>query len=1577
MELVGMAIRKCFLGFGTFSGFVESHDAAAGLFKIRYENGASEEVGLDEIAAILREMGLESRIDPLPRRSGRGRPRKRRCLDLGNLHAVDGVSGEAVANGFCVSGEKLGRIVGCDVDGGKNGYLIDCPEEKASLGGLDVRDSPKEEVLPDSAGERRDEDLGGEGVLFDADRNDEESVGKRRKLSRQAKLTPDMPLRRSARRASASLLSSLDGVTIKNETAFENGEPFCKTLEYGTQYSKSPLPPSSSVLDIDGLSVLDLFSVYSCLRSFSRSLFLSPFSLEALVAALRCKYANPLIDSIHFSILWALKTHLEQLMEEGSQSAKDCLRNLNWDLLDLVTWPVFLAEYLVLRVPALRKTFKLITSLKILDVEYYQQPAEVKLEILCCLCDNVVEVECLRSELHRRVTEVEYSGDLNYNMNFSRKQRYSMRDGESSILQGDVDDLADWNSDECCLCRMDGILICCDGCPAAFHSRCVGVAKDLLPDGEWYCPECVVNKDGVVSSLTPFKGADILGRDLHGRLYSACCGYLLVFNSCHCDVLCHYYHKNDLYSVIKILKSEPSPSDEIGDAISAYWGFSINSSFSSYRYACDDDNVSQQVLDGKFSGTSFLVGDTERVSCLEPSDAVASLQSSTVSAVLLEENPNKPTSSKQTANMVDAISVIQTSLLNGGDFSVDCSTSVGSFPGKSTEQVTGREGSSEKKRTSTSHLPSDPCNYVNYYRFGLVTAAMAQELLSKSSKVNDKSSLKSDEFMKSDQLKIISKKSLQWHWYECYNRLDIQKEDCGWCFACKKSSDAECLFKVIHKKHLEAFKINVEGSTDHAAWLHSEKIKRSQILFAIDRILLIEDRVRSLLLGSWENLREQWRRSVMQADDVASVKFLLLALESNLRRVALSPEWLKAVDSDRTVGSASFSMKEFIWWRGGKQSRQQFRWKMLPRTLASKSGRQAGFRKISSIFYPDGSEFAKRNKCIAWQVAVEMSKNLAQLLYLVKEFDSNIKWEEISSSQLFLPLTKESKTLAKLFKQTVIRKKCVEGAEVKYLLDFGKRELIPAIVTKHGKLFEESSDKRKRFWLNEIYIPLSLIGAYEEKKLSRSLKKKDAGNTNVKRTIFKLNRTKQLKGLSYLFSRKQNSEKHLCGHCNKHVLVGESVNCQYCDGFFHRKHFRVPKGTSVTVYTCLKCKEKETVTKSAVPPTSGKKRKVSAIWEGNSISMSKKSKQKQDSMIKSNKNMVSLAKKSKERQLSMTKKSKGAMISLARKSKKKLPSMVISVRKNPVRMVRKAQQNIIQLANKSKLKPNKNKIVVVKKKKRTVRKSRYSVQSEKLNYANPDCLVNCCKKKRTICHHSYWLNGLLWVKDPAGERGRSFREKKVLLPLQPAAIQPICSLCHRDYDVGLIYVSCETCGDWFHGDAFGLELDSISYLAGLKCHKCCLKHAPVCPFWKDPAISVIESNKGCITTAEAVDGEHQQKKNEPKNLANEENPTVTFSEDHPYEVISEAACSTCEGQLVVSGEIMLEPSGTVELSDHHNANATVCLGQNVAEIRITSHIVEEGTRNIAVVSEEILLAADHSSELHKEVSSIGTSTPLV
>lgn len=55
----------------------------------------------------------------------------------------------------------------------------------------------------------------------------------------------------------------------------------------------------------------------------------------------------------------------------------------------------------------------------------------------------------------------------------------------------------DGNTDLCVLCGLGGSLLCCDGCPAAYHMRCIGESAKSIPPGEWLCPECSVGGRGM------------------------------------------------------------------------------------------------------------------------------------------------------------------------------------------------------------------------------------------------------------------------------------------------------------------------------------------------------------------------------------------------------------------------------------------------------------------------------------------------------------------------------------------------------------------------------------------------------------------------------------------------------------------------------------------------------------------------------------------------------------------------------------------------------------------------------------------------------------------------------------------------------------------------------------------------------------------------------------------------------------------------------------------------------------------------------------------------------------------------
>ncbi|CAJ1933948.1 unnamed protein product [Sphenostylis stenocarpa] len=1100
---------------------------------------------------------------------------------------------------------------------------VDCPSEGGIAITHEYQDDPgspcKQEKFQEVPGspckQENFQDIPGSPYKQDNGRR------KRRKLSDNPEGTPETVLRRSSRRASArKRLSSTILVEVAGDPLLSLGtralteeKPLIRDSQKPEQYNDSgryeqynnplpklQLPPSSRNLNLDGVPVLELFSIYACLRSFSTLLFLSPFELEDLVAALKSEIPCILFDNIHVSILQTLRKHLEYLSSEGSQSASNCLRNLNWDFLDLVTWPIFMSEYLLIHGSGFKTGFDL--KHLMFRTDYYKQPVMVKVEILQYLCDDMIESESIRSELNRRslVTENEMGFDQSMYFDASKKRRAVMDvSGGSCLTEENVDDTTDWNSDECCLCKMDGSLICCDGCPAAFHSRCVGIASDKLPEGDWYCPECGIGKHMAwTKSRRSLRGADLLGKDMDGSIYFNSCDYLLVSNSSEAGSLFNYYHRNDIPGVIEALKSMNPLYEGILMAIYKHWDIRANLSVGDSVF--NQSSSKDMLMKGEYSTmhTSFT-----SEACLDKNQANGQRkldENSTIDCCmqLAQEFPKvgnligsmttiespcvASDGSADTTQMRTGIDNVQIYGFNDSDRCNeslnrsgiperrnpvgDCSLTSSSLDvgRKINLRSVGASSTPSMDNMDTSEAPRG-IDYINYYSFARTASFVAQELMCKSPEKMNKVFAMSEEEIISDQAKVIMKKSTNFCWPSIPN-LDAvsQKEKCGWCFTCKVANeDRDCLFNSVVKPVWEVSNSTLVG-------LQPRNIQNGHLRDIICLIFSLEVRLRGLLLGPWLNLQQTnlWHNDLLKTSDFHHVKQLLLLLESNLRPFALSPDWLKHVDSVPTMGSAihivvnssrsysrhgigkkrarysdtetssssnSASGLGMYWWRGGRLSRKLFNLKALPHSLVTKAARQGGCRKIPGILYPENSDFARRSRFVAWRAAVEMSTTAEQIALQVRELYSNIRWLDIENNHPLCVLDKESRKSVRLFKKSIVRRKCTEGQSVKYLIDFGKRRAIPDVVLKHGFLLEQSSSERKKYWLEESYVPMHLLKNFEEKRIVRKSTDKKLGKilefARVKKKI------PQQRAFSYLFTRLERSDCHRCEHCNKDIAT--------------------------------------------------------------------------------------------------------------------------------------------------------------------------------------------------------------------------------------------------------------------------------------------------------------------------------------------------------------------------------------------------------------------------------------------------------
>lgn len=131
--------------------------------------------------------------------------------------------------------------------------------------------------------------------------------------------------------------------------------------------------------------------------------------------------------------------------------------------------------------------------------EYYALPVELKAAILSRLCDHLMDSTTIRAEIDRREAGGEFvSGKGGEGGAFAIMTPEEKARAEAHAKKQQQSDA---NTDICVLCGLGGNLLCCDGCPAAYHLRCLGETGKNLGEGDWLCPECVVGGRGETAGL--------------------------------------------------------------------------------------------------------------------------------------------------------------------------------------------------------------------------------------------------------------------------------------------------------------------------------------------------------------------------------------------------------------------------------------------------------------------------------------------------------------------------------------------------------------------------------------------------------------------------------------------------------------------------------------------------------------------------------------------------------------------------------------------------------------------------------------------------------------------------------------------------------------------------------------------------------------------------------------------------------------------------------------------------------------------------------------------------------------------
>ncbi|XP_073066363.1 DDT domain-containing protein PTM-like [Primulina eburnea] len=1240
--------------------------------------------------------------------------------------------------------------------------------------------------------------------------------------------------------------ADVDADADSSSDSCENARDQDSILDMEVPFVPPPeLPASSGHIGVPEEYVSQLLSVYALLRSFSVQLFLYPFGLDEFVGALNCSVTNTLLDSVHVALMHVLRRHFERLSSEGSELAQKCLRCLDWSLLDALTWPVYLVHYLLVMGYTNGPDWKDFHTHS-LERDYYTLSAGRKLIVLQILCDSVLDSEELRSEMDAR-EEAEVGIDVDRSAVFASTgvprrvhPRYSKtstcNDGQvsqgitehheiqsfiSHSMGSEVGEPVgsftdkDGNGDECRLCGMDGFLLCCDGCPSSFHSRCLGLNKMHIAEGSWYCPECKINStEPKLSRGVDLRGGNICGIDPYKQVFVATCDHLLVLNASINSWTClRYYNRHDIPKVLHALYSKAEHVNlysEIRREIMHCWelpgiilphyevsetglrlangessGECTAQSLNLLYKSVQDMNVVDNVGSCVTGISSADMANSDHMICVKKPVLCDNFlympkydQPQTIDPTLfsgLTVQPADPCEfSQQSTSSVTETFTLATKNNNGsviGNSLIGMSRTFRELDNNVDGNMYGRHGGCLYAGSSF-----NPADYINYYLHGDFAASAAANLAILSSEENQvpesrhlNNRRKGLTDSVSLQLKAFSLAATRFFWPNTEKKLvEIPRERCSWCFSCKApvSSKRGCLLNA-------AVSNSIKGSIKVFSGVRPMNNGDGRLPGIATYILFMEESLRGLLVGPFLNdaFRMRWRKQVERASTCNAIKIILLELEENIRKIALSEDWIRLFDGissqpstsqvavivtgstqkrrpgrrgrkpstvvDVAVDDSQDEPSDFTWWRGGSLSKLVLQRGFLPRSVIRKAARKGCSKKIPGIYYLEGQETPKRTQQLVWRSAVEMSRSTAQLAHQVRCMDFHVRWNDLVRPEQVAYDGKGPETEASAFRNASVSDKKIVAHEIRYCVAFGNQKHLPSRVMKNITEIERTTnDGKERYWFSETRIPLYLIKEYEE----RTQKEKPVDE------LSKLQR-KQLKALhknifAYLSLKRDNMEKDYCCSCNLDLLYRNAVQCNACQGFCHDQCASSSTvNVNEEVQFCITCKRCcETQVRSQVETSNGSPTSP-LLLHGQDIRKAGTAK-------------------------------KGGKLAGYKGSSA------------PVRTVEHSSEV------------------------KSVNRSSHAKNSKIKNW------------------------GLIWGKKNCETASIDFRLKNILLRGNPHLdlIQPSCRLCNQPCNSDLMYIRCETCECWFHADALELQESKIFSLIGFKCCKCRRIRSPVCPY---------------------------------------------------------------------------------------------------------------------------------------------------